>query len=84
MFWPCSAEFAIAACEEQHDAEAEGSHALEAVRNFGYHLATARPSMAPLANTVAAVLAAVHRDLHDRASAFDITVGEVYRAVDKV
>ncbi len=64
--------------------EDEGVEALDAIRNYGYHLATARPSMAPLANAVAAVLSSVHRDLISTAEALGVTQGHVCSAVVKV
>ncbi len=64
--------------------EDEGIEALDAIRNYGYHLATARPSMAPLANAAAAVLSRVHRDLTSRAEAFPVTQGHACSEVVKV
>jgi len=58
---------------ENVDIESEGASALESLRNFGYHLATCRPSMAPLARAASGVLAAVHTSLHSRAGPFEIT-----------
>eukprot|EP00887_Chlorella_sp_A99_P003754 scaffold7.g3754.t1 len=48
----------------------EGPAAFEQLRNFGYALATCRPSMPAIANAVAAVLAEAQRDLQARATAF--------------
>ncbi|GAB4819902.1 hypothetical protein N2152v2_006948 [Parachlorella kessleri] len=67
----------------QGSPEAGGTPALEALRNYGYHLATARPSMAPLANVAAAVLSEVHRELASRAEAFEVTQGQVCTAAVK-
>lgn len=44
----------------------EGPRCLEALRNLGWLLATCRPSMAAIASSVAAVLAAAHEELHAR------------------
>ena len=43
-----------------------GEQVLEGLRNFGWHLACARPSMAAIANSVSAVLAGAHEELHSR------------------
>lgn len=43
--------------------EGTGVAAMDELRNFGYHLATSRPQMAAVANSVAAVLAATHQEL---------------------
>ena len=43
-----------------------GGAAFTALRNYGWHLAACRPSMAAVANSVAAVLAAAHEELHSR------------------
>lgn len=46
--------------------ERSGVVALDDLRSFGYHLAGTRPQMAPIANSVAAVLAKTHEELHAR------------------
>ena len=46
--------------------EGAGAAALAGLRNFGYHLAACRPSMAPIANSVAAVLAEADEQLQAR------------------
>jgi hypothetical protein len=76
-------EYAVARCKSA-DMEADGTCTLDAVRNAGYHLADARPSMVPLANAVANVLAAVHLELLSRADPFGMTNGEVCEAIAKV
>ncbi len=43
-----------------------GPRCLAALRNLGWLLATCRPSMAAIASSVAAVLAAAHEELHAR------------------
>ena len=57
-----------------------GAAVLERLRNFGYHLATVRPNMAPVANTAASVLSLIHRQLHSRADPFGVTVDAVCAA----
>ncbi|KAL4450707.1 hypothetical protein ABPG77_001063 [Micractinium sp. CCAP 211/92] len=54
-----------------------GPRCLAALRNLGWLLATCRPSMAAIASSVAAVLAAAHEELHARADAFEAPAGEV-------
>lgn len=44
----------------------DGARCLEALRDLGWLLATCRPSMAAVASSVAAVLAAAHEELHAR------------------
>lgn len=46
--------------------EGAGAEALEGLRSYGYHLACCRPSMAAVANSVAAVLVAAHEQLQSR------------------
>ncbi|KAL4433767.1 hypothetical protein ABPG75_000208 [Micractinium tetrahymenae] len=60
-----------------------GPLCLEDLRNLGWLLATCRPSMAAIANSVAAVLAAAHEELHARADAFEVPVGEVCAIVQQ-
>lgn len=83
MFILCPAEEVERICsqgngtENKVDEEEEGSEELESIRNYAYHLATCRPSMAPLANAAAGALAAVHKELLSRAGPFEITKSEV-------
>lgn len=65
-------------CAAQAGVEDDGARTLELLRNFGYHLATVRPSMAPLANAAVKVLAKVHQDLRARAGPFEVTAEEVF------
>ena len=68
---------------QQEDDEEQGPKLLNSLRNFGYHLATCRPSMAPLANTVAEVLYSTHCSLHNWAGPFECTRDEVCIAASK-
>ncbi|KAI3434851.1 hypothetical protein D9Q98_002905 [Chlorella vulgaris] len=54
-----------------------GEAALQDLCSLGYHLAVARPSMAAVANSVAAVLAATQEELQARAGTGSVTVREV-------
>lgn len=58
-----------AAASGSAENEGAGAAALDAIRNFGWHLACCRPQMVPIANSVAAVLAAAHDDLRSRCAA---------------
>lgn len=64
-------------CRE-HSAGDKGMSILEDMRNFGYHLAACRPSMAAVANTIAHILATAHEELHSRASPFECTSQQVH------
>ncbi len=55
-----------AAASGSMENEGAGAAALDAIRNFGWHLACCRPQMVPIANSVAAVLAGAHEDLRAR------------------
>lgn len=48
---------------------------MEAYSNFCFHMATARPSMAAVANAAAAVLLQLQQEVAARADAFEPTVG---------
>ena len=86
-----AAELALQAVEvlgqQAHELEAisssmeGGSRMLDRCRNFGYQLATTRPSMPAIANAVVGVLADVHRDMHSRAGAFPPSPSEVQASV---
>ncbi|PRW20650.1 initiation factor 2B related [Chlorella sorokiniana] len=72
-----------AAASSSTETEGAGAAALEAIRNFGWHLACCRPQMVPIANSVAAVLASAHDDLRSRADAFAVPLGEVCGVVQQ-
>ncbi len=61
----------------EEDDDNGGPTFIEHLCNFGYHLSCCRPSMAPLATTVAHVFSSLHQSLHQMASPFDVTVEEV-------
>ena len=61
-----AAEAARAEQQPAGGAGSSGEQVLESLRNYGYHLACARPSMAAIANSVAAVLAGAHQELHSK------------------
>lgn len=61
----------------------DGPLVLDDFRNFGYHLATCRPSMAPLANIAAEVLYSTHTALHNWAGPFECTRDEVCIAASR-
>ena len=61
-----AAEAARAGQQLAGGAGGSGEQVLESLRNYGYHLACARPSMAAVANSVAAVLAGAHEELQSR------------------
>lgn len=72
-------EAEVARCEGAPDDA--GPATLDRLRNFGYHLATARPSMAPLATAAAEALQEAHELLHSWAGPFEVTADEVCGAV---
>lgn len=67
---PLVLEAFAAAARQPVDPNTSPDQLLDLYRNFGFQLATCRPSMANMANTAAAVLAAMDDDLLARADPF--------------
>jgi hypothetical protein len=61
--------------QQQEQPSATLQARLEAYRNFCFHMAVARPSMAAVANAAAGVLLQLEAELHTRADASGPTVG---------
>lgn len=72
------ADKATMLCEDPV-AQLSGFDLVDGLRTFSFHLGNCRPSMAPVANTLVEVLAALHASLHARADAFECAPTEVAR-----
>jgi hypothetical protein len=70
--------------EQREDGVCSASAAMTALRNYAYHLACVRPSMAAVAGVAVDVVAATDECLRGRADAFETDAGHVWDAVLEV